>query len=218
MGATKLNVLIAHGEPLIQLGLESVLSRCEDLHVQILSSASFDVTVTDLEIGMELVRSTQRGSIGVVIVTNDESEVAIRGAVEAGIRGYLFSGSRPESVLHAVRRVGQGGTLIDPRALAKMVDSLRGDSLTNREIDVLRLIVLGRPNKAVAEQLGIAEGTVKCHVKQLMAKLNARTRTEVANIAQRRGLVPPEPREPRALGAQWIRTVSVTSTIGTGAR
>lgn len=197
MDVTKLNVLIAHREPLIQLGLESALRRCEDLHVQTMGErrpSAFDVAVTDLDIGMELARSTHGSSIRVLIVTNDESELAIRGAIEAGIRGYLLAGSTPESLTHAVRRVGRGGTAIDPRALTKMIDSLKGDSLTNREIDVLRLIVLGQRNKVVAEQLGIAVETVKCHVKQLMAKLNARSRTEAASIAQRRGLIPPEPR------------------------
>jgi DNA-binding NarL/FixJ family response regulator len=193
MSSTKLNVLIAHGEPLIQLGLESAIGRCEDLHLQTNAEqdqTSFDVAISDLDSGIALARSTQGHSGCVLIVTSDDSEVGIRSAVEAGVRGYLPAGSTPESVIQAVRRVAWGGTAIDPRALAKMMDSLKGDRLTDREIDVLRLIVLGRPNKVVANELGISVGTVKSHMKQLMAKLNARSRTEAASIAQRRGLVP----------------------------
>ena len=130
-------------------------------------------------------------------MTNDESEVGIRGAMEAGARGYILLSSTLECVVQAVRRVGRGGTAIDPRVVAKMLDSLNGNKLTEREIEVLRLIMLGQTNKAIAEQLGIAVGTAKCHVKQLMAKLNARSRTEAASIAQRRGLVPLDPQRDR---------------------
>jgi DNA-binding NarL/FixJ family response regulator len=206
---TGLNVLIAHGEPLIQIGLEGALSGCDDLHVQSIREtrssiaghielASIDVAITDLYKGIELARGAYGGSSRVLIMTNDESEVGIRGAVEAGARGYILLSSTLESVVQAVRRVGRGGTAIDPRIVAKMLDSLNGNKLTDREIDVLRLITLGRSNKAIAEQLGIAVGTAKCHVKQLMAKLSARSRTEAASIAQRRGLVPPDPQRDRS--------------------
>jgi DNA-binding NarL/FixJ family response regulator len=203
MSTTKLTVLVAHGEPLMQLGLESALGRCEDLHLQTIAEKGqplFDVAVSDLDNGIALARRAQGC---VLIVTSDESEVGIRSAVEAGVRGYLLSGSTPESVIQAVRRVAWGGTAIEPCALAKMIDSLKGDRLTDRELDVLRLIVLGRPNKVVANELGISVGTVKSHMKQLMTKLNARSRTEAASIAQRRGLVPRQPAAAaRALLAQ----------------
>src|SRR5262245_56388001 len=135
--ATRLTVLIAHGEPLIQMGLEGALKACNDLQVQSMHEnhfdlASFDVVITDLDSGLELARHASDSTRRVVIVTNDESEVGIRNAVEAGVRGYLLLNSTPDSVATAVRRVGSGSTAIDPRALSKMIDSLNSDKLTQR--------------------------------------------------------------------------------------
>src|SRR5262249_35404523 len=158
-----MKVLIAHGEPLVQIGLEGALGRCEDLRVESIRErgsscmhdielSAFGVAVTDLDFGMRLVRRKNRNASPVLVITNDESEVRIRGAIEAGIRGYLLQSSTLDSVVEAVRRVGQGGSAIDPRVLTRMIDSLHGQRLTDREIDVLRLIALGRSNKAVANQ------------------------------------------------------------------
>src|SRR6185369_3374308 len=105
-----MNVLIAHGEPLIQIGLEGTLGRCEDLRVRSRTDAehgSFDVAVTDLDIGMTLVRGSRATPI--LIITNDESESSIRVAIEAGIRGYILQSSTLDSVTQSVRRVAHGG-------------------------------------------------------------------------------------------------------------
>lgn len=200
--SNRVNVLITHGDPLIQIGLEGALRSCDDFHVTSVRDSrrpaggveltSTDVVVADLDIGLKLAVGGRGGTCRVLIVTHDVSEVVVRGAVEAGVRGYLLLGSTLESLAQAVRCVARGGTAIDPRAVTKMLDSLNGDKLTDREVDVLRLVMLGRSNKAVATQLGIAVGTAKCHVKQLLSKLNARSRTEVASIALRRGLVAPD--------------------------
>jgi DNA-binding NarL/FixJ family response regulator len=188
-----MDVLIAHSQPLIQLGLQAALGSCEDLRLLSgcnLEIASFDVAVTDLDRGMRLMSGEQGRTRRVLVVTDDESEVRIRRAMEAGILGYLPVSSTPENVAQAVQRVGHGSVAIDPRALTRMIESLNGSQLTDREMEVLRLIALGRSNKAVANQLGMAVGTAKHHVKQLLAKLSARSRTEAASIARRRGLVP----------------------------
>jgi DNA-binding NarL/FixJ family response regulator len=192
--ANKLRVFIAHGEPLLQMGLESALGCCDDFDVRSsgIEHGSFDIAITDLDLGMELARRANGSCSNVLVVTSVDSELAIRGALEAGIRGYLPQSSTPASLARAIRCVGRGGTAIDPQFLTRALDSLNGDKLTERETEVLRLIVVGRSNKSVAAQLGITVGTAKCHVRQLMAKLNARSRTEAANIARCRGLVPPD--------------------------
>jgi len=196
-----MNVLIAHGQPLIQIGLEGALRACADLRVHSLPDTDltlFDVAVTDSDIGMQLVTGAKTKVRHVIIVTSDASEIGIRRAIEAGVSGYLPMSATVESVAQAVRRVARGGTAIDPGALTKMIESLKHSKLTDREIEVLRLIALGRSNKAIANELGITVGTAKHHVKQLMAKLDARSRTEAASIAHGRGLVPrmPDRRSP----------------------
>lgn len=220
MNTATLRVLIAHGEPLIQMGLQSALNDCDDLQVQVTREphgipSDFDVAITDLGYAMKIARTLSAAPLPLLVVTNDESEFGIRGALEAGIRGYLLLNVTPDALAKAVRCVGRGGTAVDPRALTKVMDSLNSNKLTVREIDVLRLVVKGRSNKVVAAELGIAIGTVKSHVKQLMAKLNARCRTEAASIAQRRGLVPPEPEaiSPASSRAGRRASASAASTL-----
>ena len=195
---TETAVLVAHREPLIRAGLESALGKCSDLDVhcaseeQALQANDQKAIVADCEAGIRLALAGREAGPPVLIVTTDDSEVSIRRAIAAGVRGYLLPGSTLESVVQAVRSVARGGTAIDPVVAAKMLQSLNGETLTCRELEVLRLLMEGLGNKVIAQELGIALGTAKSHVKNLLAKLNATSRTEVVAIAQRRGLLPPE--------------------------
>jgi DNA-binding NarL/FixJ family response regulator len=204
----KLQVLVAHNDPLLTAGLEAMLVRDDDFIVSASASSLADMTsvdahqpidviLTDCKTGIRLARSSRLGRQAatcprIVIVTQDESEVSIRRALEAGVRGYLLLGATRDSVVQAVRCAARGGIALDPIVATRMADSLKGDSITHREQDVLGLIMLGLPNKVIASRLGISVGTAKCHVKSLFAKLEANTRTEAAAIAQRRGLVIPQ--------------------------
>jgi two-component system NarL family response regulator len=126
----------------------------------------------------------------VLILTDDESEVSIRRAVELGIGGYLPLSSGVESVVHAVRCVNNGGTAIAPNVMTKMAISLRSRPLSEGEIEVLRLIMQGLPDKAIARRLERSVGTAKSHVKAILMKLDASSRVEAVAVARRRGLVP----------------------------
>ena len=198
----KLKILIAHSELLVAAGLHATLMRHEDLDVTMAlapldaDSAPYDhadVILADCETGIHIARSMQSSGQQtgprVVIVTQDEREISIRRAIEGGVRGYLFLGTTPALIVQAVRNAARGGTVMDPIAASKMIDSLNGDTITRRELEVLSLVMLGSPNKIIASRLGIAVGTVKCHVKRLLAKLDARSRAEAAAIARQRGLV-----------------------------
>jgi DNA-binding NarL/FixJ family response regulator len=201
---SKLKVLIAHGEPLVAAGLQYALkshdefevamspARSEKLTSDAVPPNAIDVVLADCDTGVHLARSARATGYRILIVTQDESEASIRRAMEAGVRGYLLLGSTLEAVVQAVRCVVRGGTALDPVAATKMLDSLNGNPITKRELEVLSLLMLGLPDKVIAHRLGISVGTSKCHVKQLLTKLDADTRTEAVAIAQRRGLVPPE--------------------------
>jgi two-component system NarL family response regulator len=125
----------------------------------------------------------------VLILTDDDSEVSIRRAVELGISGYLPLSSGVESVVHAVRCIHHGGTAIAPNIVSKIAVSLRSRGLTRREVEVLRLIMQGLPDKAIAHRLQRSVDTAKSHVKAILMKLEASSRVEAVAIAQRRGLV-----------------------------
>jgi two-component system, NarL family, response regulator len=125
----------------------------------------------------------------VLILTDDDSEVSIRRAVELGVGGYLPLSSGVESVVHAVRCIHNGGTAIAPNVMAKMAMSLRSRGLTQREAEVLRLIMQGLPDKVIAHRLGRSVETARSHVKAILMKLKASSRVEAVAIARRRGLV-----------------------------
>ena len=204
----KIRVMVAHGNPLVSAGLEVAFKAQEDFEViscdpgaQCAVAAesrleAVSVAVTDCEIGLRLVASATSRKCRVLIITEDESEASIRRAVELGAGGYLLLTSSLESVVRGVRTVHDGGTPLDPLVTTKMVASLSGPPLTRRELDVLRLMMLGLSDKGIAKRLARSVGTAKTHVKAILAKLDCASRTAAVAVARRRGLVsegpPPE--------------------------
>lgn len=194
----KIYVLIAHANPLVAAGLEAAFRGQPDFRIlehRLADDTSLPevptVAVTDYDGGTRLLASRRgSGRCRVLILTDDESEVSIRRAVELGIGGYLPLASGVDSVVHAVRCIHNGGTAIAPNVMTKMAMSLRSRPLTEREIEVLRLIMQGLPDKAIARRLERSVGTAKSHVKAILMKLDASSRVEAVAVARRRGLVP----------------------------
>lgn len=195
----KIRVLVAHAEPLVRAGLQQAIQTCSDVEtlsipdgspLEDVRLADIDVVLTDCDFGTRLAQQRREGCLRVLIVTNDASEASIRGAMDAGAKGYLLLGSTLEAVAQAVRCVARGGIAIDPVAATRMLESLNGERLSQRELDVVCLLMQGHSNKAIARALGIREGTAKTHMKSIMAKLNATSRTQAVTVAQRRGIVP----------------------------
>lgn len=196
----KIHVLIVHANPLVSAGLWTAFAGRTEFDIvdrRVLDSAtddaaalvSVDVAVTDCTAGMRLMATDRRPASRVLILTDDESEVTIRRAVELGIRGYLPLSTCLDSVVRAVRCIHSGGTAIAPIVMAKMAESLRSRPLTGREVEVLRLIMEGLPDKAIARRLQRSVGTAKAHVKAILTKLEASSRVEAVAVARRRGLV-----------------------------
>jgi|SoiMethySBSTD1v2_1073268.scaffolds.fasta_scaffold01409_30 DNA-binding NarL/FixJ family response regulator len=187
----KIHVVIAHGNPLVSAGLESAFRARSDFMV---ADASASVVITDCELGMSLLTAKDGGRRRVLILTDEQSEICIRGAMQLGVRGYLPLSSCIESVVRAVRCIHNGGIAIAPAIAAKIALSLRSPTLTGREIEVLRMIMQGLPDKVIARHLQRSIATAKSHVKAILGKLGAASRAEAVAIARRRGLVPEEPR------------------------
>ncbi len=199
----KIHVLIAHANPLVSAGLEAAFAAHEDFQLvegrapgaalEYTSGLdSVSVVVTDCAAGMRLMTLERGRRCRVLILTDDESEISIRRAVELGVRGYLPLSSCLESVVRAVRCIHSGGTAIAPIVMAKMAVSLRSRPLTGREVEVLRLIMQGLPDKAIARRLQRSVGTAKSHVKAILTKLDASSRVQAIAVARRRGLVDDE--------------------------
>jgi two-component system NarL family response regulator len=155
-----------------------------------------DVVIADYDNGIGIAKLLGRGPTvpnqppaRILVVTTREGEADIRRALEAGVRGYLSLGSAPDELTEAVTSLHRGMRWLDRVAAQKLAAGYGQEPLTERETDVLRCLVTGAANKTVAKKLNIALGTVKVHVRSIMGKLDARTRTEAATVAIKRGLL-----------------------------
>jgi two-component system NarL family response regulator len=161
-------------------------------------SAAFDVIVADIEFGLRLTErkclpaipmSLQKASLFVINHSNRESD--IRNALKAGIHGYATLALTLDELHAGIRTVAQGMRYVCPKTAQRLAESMTREQLTPREADVLEQLARGSCNKSIAQELEMALGTVKAHVKALMSKLDAKTRTEVVTVAIAHGLVQP---------------------------
>jgi DNA-binding NarL/FixJ family response regulator len=125
----------------------------------------------------------------IVMLTTFEGDVEIQRALAAGAMGYVLKSMPPDELMKVIRQVHAGKKRISAEIAAQLAEHMGEESLTAREIEVLREITTGKRNRDVAESLFISEETVKAHVKHIMEKLGARDRTEAITIAVRRGII-----------------------------
>ncbi|MDN5745347.1 MAG: response regulator transcription factor [Nocardioidaceae bacterium] len=138
-------------------------------------------------------------AVKVVMLTASDKESDLYEALRNGASGYLLKDSSVEEVAQGIRVVAEGQSLISPSMAAKLIDEFKsmsveqeagpGLKLTDRELEVLRLVALGLSNREVGNRLGIKENTVKNHVRNILEKLNLRSRMEAVMYAVRAKLV-----------------------------
>ena len=140
--------------------------------------------------------------IEVVALSSFAEEERVYAALQAGASGYVLKDSDADDVAAAIRAAHRGELQIDPVVARRLMSSLheaRNDDsiseLTSRELDVLRLVAAGKPNKQIAAELAISERTARTHVSRILRKLHLSSRTQAALWAVREGLVEVE-REP----------------------
>jgi DNA-binding NarL/FixJ family response regulator len=124
-----------------------------------------------------------------IILTTFEGDVEIQRALEAGARAYVLKSMPPKELVEVIRKVHAGKKPISTQIAAQLAEHYGDESLTEREIDVLRQIAGGNRNRDIAEKLFISEETVKVHVKHVMEKLGASDRTQAVAIGVRRGII-----------------------------
>lgn len=212
-----IRVLIVDDHAVVRSGLSSFLGSEEDLELVGQASNGVealdvlerlegearrpDVVVMDLQMtpidGIETTRRIRAAypDVEVVALTSFGEHYRVDAALAAGASGYLLKDADADEIATAIRAAHRGELPIDP-ALARDILPLRGTSpspsernLTSRELDVLRLLADGQSNKQIARELGIGGGTVRAHVSSILAKLDARSRTQAALQALREGLV-----------------------------
>jgi DNA-binding NarL/FixJ family response regulator len=206
--SSTIKVLIAHGDPLIAAGLAVTLQSQRDFEASVCRNASklssgtardlppADVVIADYDMGMQLIAYGGAASHRVVILTHSDAEARICRALEQGARGYLLLGCSLQDLFDGLRAVRLGGTALGPLVAGRVGESMKQRALTPREGDILRQMMLGHSNKRIAMELNLAIGTVKTHVKAVLDKLHATSRTEAVAIAQRRGILQDERESP----------------------
>jgi len=210
-------VLVVDDHALFRHGLLSVLATAPDIEVvaeardaesaiELAAEQLPDLVIMDVRMpgtsGIEAarrIRATQP-TVRILMLTESEDEDDLYGAVRAGATGYLLKEVAIDEIADAIRAVAGGQALVSPmmttkllsefNALSRRIDAENeGRRLTRRELEVLRLIARGLSNKDIATELVIAENTVRNHVRNILEKLEARSRVEAAMYAVREKLV-----------------------------
>jgi two-component system NarL family response regulator len=142
--------------------------------------------------GLEAIRQIREHDPGarIVVLTTYAGDERIHRALEAGASAYVLKDARTEVVLEALREVHAGGVFVDTAVAAELAKhAIAGGTLSERELEVLRLISRGQSNKEIAAALSVAESTVKTHVATIYEKLKVTDRTEAVVKAIQRGII-----------------------------
>jgi DNA-binding NarL/FixJ family response regulator len=210
-------VLIVDDDELVRIGLRAIIAAQPDLRVvgeatdgaevlPLVTRLRPDVVLMDVRMpaidGIQATRhllSKVDSPPRVLVITTFENDEYVYEALRAGASGFLLKRSRPAEVVDAVRVVARGESLLFPAAIRRLATAygaqtgtrLPGAKLTERELDVLRLMAAGRSNAEIAAALVVGVETVKTHVGNVLAKLGARDRTQAVIAAYESGFVRP---------------------------
>lgn len=154
-----------------------------------------DVTLMDIQMpglnGIEAINRIQSEFLDarIIVLTTYTGDAQVVRALRAGARAYILKGHVHRELLETIRAVHAGQKKIPPDIAAELAEHATDDELTQREMDVLRLIAAGNSNKLIADQLSIGEATVKSHVTNILSKLGANDRVHAVTIGLKRGII-----------------------------
>ena len=210
-----IRILVADDHNIVRKGIKVLLATEKDMQVvgeaengleavEKAVSLEPDVVLMDIVMpGMDGIEATrkitaERPSTRILVLTSFAADDKVFPAVKAGALGYLLKDSTPQQLVEAIRQVARGEPSLEPSIARKVLQELSNpgggtgrqtsDPLTEREMDVLRLIAQGMSNREIAAKIFVAEWTVRSHVSNILGKLHLASRTQAALYALREGL------------------------------
>jgi DNA-binding NarL/FixJ family response regulator len=201
-----IRVLTVDDHPLLREGIAVLIDTQSDL--QLIGEASNgrealeqfrnhrpDITLMDLQMpevsGIDAI-SAIRGEFPearIIVLTTHAGDFLVSRALKAGARAYLLKGSLRNELLETIRAVHTGQMRVSSEVAAEIAEHFTDHALTPREVDVLQLVAKGNANKEIAAQLSLTEETVKSHIRNILAKLEANDRTHAVAIGVKRGII-----------------------------
>lgn len=200
-----INVMLVDDQNLVRKGVRSLLELAEEIEVvaeaadgaeaiRMIPEVNPDVVLLDMRMpgmsGLDVLRELSEKEIlppTIILTTFDDDELVLAG-IQYGARGYLLKDVALADLVNAVKTVAEGGSIVKPAVTQRLLKGLANlknefssleqpDPLTDRETEILRLMAGGYSNKEIANSLGVAEGTVKNHVSNILSKMGVRDRT-----------------------------------------
>ncbi|MCC3507651.1 MAG: response regulator transcription factor [Microcoleus sp. PH2017_40_RAT_O_B] len=200
-----IRILIVDDHAIVQQGLEAIINEEEDMSViglakdgmeaiQLFRQTQPDVTLMDLRMpqmgGVEAITTicAEFKMARIIVVTTYDGDEDIYRGLRAGSKGYLLKDCKPNELRTAIRVVHNGQQYIPPHVGAKLAQRMTNPELTDRELDVLRLVAQGMSNLEIGAALSVTESTVKSNINRILSKLGAKDRTQATIIALKRGI------------------------------
>ncbi len=201
----QIEVLICDDHPIMRVGIAAIIQAQPDMSVtgqagtakeavRLFQQLLPNITLMDLRLpdqsGVNAIRAIRHAApeARIVVLTTYEGDEDIHQALEAGAMGYLIKGMPHEELVGALRKVHTGHRFLPPPVARALASRMPDGELSVREKQVLSLLVKGRSNREIADELAIKEATVKSHVSVILMRLNVTDRTQAVVVALQRGL------------------------------
>ncbi len=202
----KIRVLTVDDHPLLRSGIAAALQHAEDILLvgeatngqEAIESFRIhrpDVTLMDLQMpvmnGIDAILAIRLEfpTARFAVLTTYHGDVQAVRALKAGATGYLLKSMLREELIDTIRAIHAGRRRIPSEIAAEIAEHVVDDSLTDREVEILRRVAAGASNKVIAWHLALSEATVKCHMRSILTKLGANDRTHAVTIAMKRGFI-----------------------------